>query len=1340
MSNYPDNPGTLPAPQLCNRNPPYNPIQGDGPLSRGDGRTDLVRHTQQMLVTLGYDLGSTGENRDGVDGNFGDRTDRAVRDFQGKNEDWGGDPLNVDGLVGPETSDALNRAMVGIWYDHYQTPLELTSDFELLTTIAEALKNPVPADIGTDKGKLRVFVTTPIPEPKPVIECETWDGWKAVEARYVVLLENGEVRGLEGEEAEQYRTDDQGRIKPEHIQSDAFTLFVFPPEEVKEKVQRDDLKYVYSRSGAGIKDVEQDEGLKVMCKPYGLGVNIPAKGEKRKRHYKVVCDLSTVVLTPALGRPGLVIDNHVDVVVLTRGEVAKMWSEGDGVKKDLVKQFFLHCLRYQELESSLGNWDEESMRWVGDLSRFNAAVDEGTGMLKVARAPKPEIIEEPMLLARVSPKIRDAYSPWNLETMFSIRFSIEQEANSFNLINLQGEDVALHLILADREFFKFKFKEQEPYLDEHYPFIDDEDDLLKQLPIETEKWEVEIKDKETGEIIKIQKGNGGCKTHLSGAPVKLVHPFFKLDSIKSRLNVAHVTDTHVSTRWELFKQNLPQSNFNNYNERFTKILKQINDDDSIDATIITGDIIDYNRGFYDRKSQKDVFDDYLFNGNWLLYYEKLLESYKKPVFTVLGNHEYLPNPYPTLTLIDVGLSWWIPLLAAIPTAGILGVILGFVSINERQSFGGDMNLTISEVDNLCPEDSDERYTFKMDSDDASELKEAMKKMNESKIAELLRDKAGDMIDSPTGFWYTNVEAVTWYHLVTNPFSDYCINYRDTSFLLLDWNEKAVTGSLLLLPRPEDCLSVDQMGILDSWIKQGPEEKLRILCTHAPIIHSTPKVGARWLVDGMVKDEHDQIMKREDDLNYENEIKTALPPRDILMFVDEEKELHKRKMMWGIVWDGTRAKLLDILHPTRGKYPIHLVLSGHTHTNKIFQIEEDGLVHLKSETEEQFPIGSQHPPIYVVTTSGGPIGWYDEAGEWLELDKYGSEDEFKLRTGYRLVKFESGVKLEQKYDETDLRIPVDVIDEYNLEADWYGLKMKPTNIIMIDQVPSTKFNKKFPQREFDEYSALIGKLADDLEIVDVEDHGEITNKWIEAKKTVVIKKVEQNKTLTIKNNDGTIVVLDNHGSIVVEDNDDIISIDKNWPSGRIIVQTNDDDICVQLNEGVVTVNNEHAEVDVDRPEIEIVQNTGTIDIQANSGGAVNRSMIYVERNLQNGRVNINKNDDQVTVRENLGTVSIRNDDQVNIKSNLASGTINIDSNSSGIDPSKVYVDENRGILNINGNSSGAIKDAQIHVKDNTQGTINVNSNEGNLYVPKQNSPKYGTINPPNPPGELIEEYQ
>ena len=48
---------------------------------------EFVKHLQKMLVTLGYDLGTNGPDKDGVDGSFGKLTETAVNDFQEKNRD-----------------------------------------------------------------------------------------------------------------------------------------------------------------------------------------------------------------------------------------------------------------------------------------------------------------------------------------------------------------------------------------------------------------------------------------------------------------------------------------------------------------------------------------------------------------------------------------------------------------------------------------------------------------------------------------------------------------------------------------------------------------------------------------------------------------------------------------------------------------------------------------------------------------------------------------------------------------------------------------------------------------------------------------------------------------------------------------------------------------------------------------------------------------------------------------------------------------------------------------------------------------------------------------------------
>lgn len=67
--------------------------------SKGDG----VLEVQEILKDLGYDIGDSGENEDGLDGIFGFVTKDAVEKFQEDNN------LLVDGIVGIETSTELRE-------------------------------------------------------------------------------------------------------------------------------------------------------------------------------------------------------------------------------------------------------------------------------------------------------------------------------------------------------------------------------------------------------------------------------------------------------------------------------------------------------------------------------------------------------------------------------------------------------------------------------------------------------------------------------------------------------------------------------------------------------------------------------------------------------------------------------------------------------------------------------------------------------------------------------------------------------------------------------------------------------------------------------------------------------------------------------------------------------------------------------------------------------------------------------------------------------------------------------------------------------------------------------
>jgi peptidoglycan hydrolase-like protein with peptidoglycan-binding domain len=154
--------------ELCDRvNPEFvkdndsaNANIAQGALSVGDSRKDLVKRLQFMLLDLGFFLGTTGPTNDGVDGVFGDLTRKAVREFQEKIKDVDGNPLKVDGMVGPRTADALNRAMVGLWFDEYRTPIELSSNSTMLTASADKFGKGLIVETTNEVKVLKVVLAS----------------------------------------------------------------------------------------------------------------------------------------------------------------------------------------------------------------------------------------------------------------------------------------------------------------------------------------------------------------------------------------------------------------------------------------------------------------------------------------------------------------------------------------------------------------------------------------------------------------------------------------------------------------------------------------------------------------------------------------------------------------------------------------------------------------------------------------------------------------------------------------------------------------------------------------------------------------------------------------------------------------------------------------------------------------------------------------------------------------------------------------------------------------------------------------------------------------------------
>ena len=85
-------------------------ILEEGFLMAGVKKPKHIKALQRALISLGYNLGDGGENKDGVDGDFGPITEDAVIEFQ---LDRGFNAANVDGVVGEGTFKELMRALNG---------------------------------------------------------------------------------------------------------------------------------------------------------------------------------------------------------------------------------------------------------------------------------------------------------------------------------------------------------------------------------------------------------------------------------------------------------------------------------------------------------------------------------------------------------------------------------------------------------------------------------------------------------------------------------------------------------------------------------------------------------------------------------------------------------------------------------------------------------------------------------------------------------------------------------------------------------------------------------------------------------------------------------------------------------------------------------------------------------------------------------------------------------------------------------------------------------------------------------------------------------------------------
>jgi hypothetical protein len=304
-------------------------------------------------------------------------------------------------------------------------------------------------------------------------------------------------------------------------------------------------------------------------------------------------DSEAVILFPALGCPAMVdgtrTTNTLSCLLLTQPGFSRQTAD----LKD--------SLKYQAWPSLTGSTDLRS--FAGDSVR-NVNCDSVDNVLQ----DKGKVNLGSIGQGRIREEFLQAYKDAGYNTLvwFTIDLpaEVDEDANHPTMYNLvlPGEDTVLH-------------------------------EMIQAIPLPHE-------DCPRGDDTKTSQNHD----------IRPLHPFCVFD--RDYLNVAHLTDLHLAWRWELMQQ-LVQSQhtelmpyFNNLNERFKEHLQEIEQDDDVHLAIMTGDLIDYNRGHDGNGANNNDLDaNYAFNRNWILLYEILAQHYQYPMFTVLGNHDWRLNPY-----------------------------------------------------------------------------------------------------------------------------------------------------------------------------------------------------------------------------------------------------------------------------------------------------------------------------------------------------------------------------------------------------------------------------------------------------------------------------------------------------------------------------------------------------------------------------------------------------------------------------------------------------------------------------------------------------------------------
>ncbi|MFV2004479.1 MAG: metallophosphoesterase family protein [Gammaproteobacteria bacterium] len=294
-------------------------------------------------------------------------------------------------------------------------------------------------------------------------------------------------------------------------------------------------------------------------------------------------------------------------------------------------------------------------------------------------------------------------------------------------------------------------------------------------------------------------------------PIENYHPVYVTDSSKTKLNLGHLTDVHVSSRQHAFKKSQAQVIHNDKTkdisppigdlvnvsfETLKDLMDQIGDDKDIDMLVCTGDLVDYTKNFdpgsteikntgdlwsamnldeaeKNRKSYPAGLDHVTIYSLFKYFYD----TYKKPIFLTSGNHEAYTVPY--------GIS---------PR-----VFSKRKGVRANASIPADHNLTIYEAILMY----------------GPHYHKVLRKL--------------------TNFQKENFN---WFYNLFTPLTDYAFTFGDQTFVGLEWGDdesmltnRTLRGGLFInndggvLPRASDSVTNKQLQMVDYALATTSPQKI-----------------------------------------------------------------------------------------------------------------------------------------------------------------------------------------------------------------------------------------------------------------------------------------------------------------------------------------------------------------------------------------------------------------------------------------------------------------------------------------------------------------------------------